>query len=97
VKDKPVCGHQYTDGSVCLEVRGGGKCSRLHLVARKRKILVVEFDVTGLTDKQIDALRLEVVVQGEAADPYDDKDKDGGHPDAPVIMTKVIERAGESQ
>ena len=57
-----------------------------------RKILVVEFDVTGLTDKQIDALKLEVVVQGEAADPYDDKDEDGGHPDVAVITTKVVER-----
>jgi hypothetical protein len=56
-----------------------------------RKILVVEYDVTDLTPKQIDHLMLEAVVQGESTDSYDD---DNGHPDAPVITTKVIERAG---
>ena len=63
----------------------------------KRKILVIEYDVTGLTAKQIDALMLEAVVQGEESEPFNDADENGGHPDVPVITTKVIERAGRSQ
>jgi hypothetical protein len=63
----------------------------------KRKILVIEYDVTDLTAKQIDALMLEAVVQGEASDPYDDTDESGGHPDVAVITSKVIERAARSR
>lgn len=56
-----------------------------------RKILVIEYDVTGLTAKQIDRLMLEAVVQGEASD-----DSEGdAHPDVYVITTKIIERAGK--
>lgn len=57
------------------------------------KVLVVEYDVTELTAKQIDNLMLEAVVQGEAADSYDDNE---GHPDVPVIGTKVVARGGKS-
>jgi hypothetical protein len=49
----------------------------------KRKILVVEYDVTNLTTKQIESLMLEAVVQGEASDH---------HPDVPVLDTKIIAR-----
>jgi hypothetical protein len=48
-----------------------------------KKVLVVEYDVTNLTAKQIDNLMLEAVVQGEASDH---------HPDVPVVGTKVIAR-----
>jgi hypothetical protein len=53
------------------------------LNSSKRRVLVVEYDVTGLTNKQIDALMLEAVVQGEASED---------HPDVPVI-TKIVDRA----
>ena len=57
-----------------------------------RKILVIEYDVTSLTPKQIAVLMQEAVVQGEASDLYDAQDEDDGHPDVPVITTKVVER-----
>jgi hypothetical protein len=56
------------------------------------KVLVIEYDVTGLTAKQIDRLMLEAVVQGEASD---DDDSDA-HPDVPVIGTKLITRGRKS-
>ena len=59
----------------------------------KRKVLVIEYDVTGLPAKQIDRLMLEAVVQGEASDD----DEDDAHPDVPVISTKILERAGRSR
>lgn len=55
----------------------------------KRKVLVIEYDVTDLTSKQIDRLMLEAVVQGEASDD----DEDSGHPDVPILTTTVIDRA----
>jgi hypothetical protein len=55
----------------------------------KRKILVIEYDVTDLNPKQIDRLMLEAVVQGEASDDGED----AAHPDVPVITTKVVERS----
>lgn len=58
----------------------------------KRKVLVIEYDVTDLTSKQIDRLMLEAVVQGEASDD----DEDGGHPDVPVLTTTVVDRAGRT-
>jgi hypothetical protein len=64
----------------------------MKLQSAKRKILVIEYDVTGLTAKQIDALMLEAAVQGEASEPFDDDDEGGGHPDVPVIATKLVER-----
>lgn len=57
--------------------------------SNKRRILVVEYDVTGLTGKQIDRLMLEAVVQGEASDD----DEGDGHPDVPVLRPKIVERA----
>lgn len=56
-------------------------------MTNKRKILVVEYDVTNLTAKQVEALMLEAVVQGEASDL---------HPDVPVIDTKVVSRGSKS-
>jgi hypothetical protein len=53
-----------------------------------KKILVIEYDVTGLTAKQVDRLMMEAVVQGEASDD----DEGDGHPDVPVITTKVVTR-----
>lgn len=53
----------------------------------KRQILVIEYDVTGLSTRQIDRLMLEAVVQAEASD---DAEADA-HPDVPVITTKIIE------
>lgn len=58
----------------------------------KKKILVVEYDVTGLTAKQIDRLMLEAVVQGEASDD----DEGDSHPDVAVVSTKVVTRGGRS-
>lgn len=58
----------------------------------KRKLLVIEFDVTGLTAKQIDRLMLEAVVQGEASDD----DAPDAHPDVPVVGTKIVTRGGRS-
>jgi hypothetical protein len=57
--------------------------------SNKRRVLVVEYDVTGLTSKQIDRLMMEAVVQGEASDD----DEGDAHPDVPVIGTKVVDRA----
>lgn len=53
----------------------------------KKKILVIEYDVTGLTTKQIENLMLEAVVQGE---------KSEHHPDVPVVTTKVLTRGSRS-
>lgn len=58
----------------------------------KRKLLVIEYDVTGLSAKQIDRLMLEAVVQGEASDD----DAPDAHPDVPVVTTKVVARGGRS-
>lgn len=53
----------------------------------KKKILCIEYDVTGLTAKQIDDLMLEAVVQAEASDH---------HPDVPVVTTKIFSRPRKS-
>ncbi len=53
--------------------------------SERRMILVVEYDVTGLSEDQIDVLALEAVVQGEASDTCEP-----GHPD--VAVTTRIER-----
>lgn len=58
----------------------------------KKQILVIEYDVTGLTSKQIDRLMLEAVVQGEASDD----DEGNAHPDVPVLTTKIVTRGGRS-
>lgn len=60
----------------------------MKLASKQRKILVVEYDVTGLTNKQIDRLMVEAVVQGEASDD----DAPDAHPDVPVVDTKIISR-----
>lgn len=62
-------------------------------MSNKRKILVVEYDVTDLTGRQVDRLMLEAVVQGEASD---DSEIDA-HPDVPVLTTKIVERARRFQ
>jgi hypothetical protein len=59
------------------------------LNSSKRRVLVVEYDVTGLTGRQIDQLVLEAVVQAESSDEW----PDDGHPDVPVIGTSVVDRA----
>lgn len=59
-------------------------------MSKSRKLLVVEYDVTDLTAKQIDRLMLEAVVQAEASD---DGARDA-HPDVPVITTKIVTRGG---
>lgn len=46
-----------------------------------RRVLVVRYDVTGLTDEEIGQLELEAVVQGESSDSDEDNP---GHPDVPV-------------
>lgn len=56
----------------------------------KRKLLVVEYDVTGLSTRQIDRLLLEAVAQSEASDDGEDD----AHPDVPVINTKIVMRGG---
>ena len=58
--------------------------------SRKRQVLVIEYDVTGLTAKQIDRLLMEAIAQGEASDDSEDD----AHPDVPVIATKILTRAG---
>jgi hypothetical protein len=58
----------------------------------KKKILVVEYDVTGLTGKQVDRLMLEAVAQAEASDD----DEGDSHPDVAVLTTKVVTRGGRS-
>ena len=61
-------------------------------MSKSRKLLVVEYDVTDLTAKQIDRLMLEAVVQAEASDDR----ADDAHPDVPVIMTKLVTRGRKS-
>lgn len=56
----------------------------------KRKLLVVEYDVTGLTGRQVDRLMLEAVVQAEASDDGEDD----AHPDVPVVNTKIVTHGG---
>lgn len=46
------------------------------------KLLVVTFDITGFTEKEIDRLMLEVAVQGESSDD---------HPEAIVRDCDTIE------
>jgi hypothetical protein len=45
---------------------------------KKKRYLIATFDVTGLTAQQVDALLLEIVVQGEASEH---------HPDVPVTVS----------
>lgn len=56
----------------------------------KRRVLIVEYDVTGLTDAQVERLELEAVVQAERS-----KDTwggvDDGHPHVPVT-SRIEER-----
>ena len=60
----------------------------------KRKVLVVEFDVTDLSKDEIGELELETVVQGEESDGQGGKRYYGetGHPDAAVLGTKAMKR-----
>lgn len=50
------------------------------------KVLVVRFNVTGLTDDEVDNLIGEVVVQGEASDD---------HPEAPALGGEVVDEPDE--
>ena len=64
------------------------KRERSH-AARKKSVgkqLVVEYDVTGLSEDQIDALTGYAVAQGEESDTYD-----VGHPDVKVT-SRVLKR-----
>lgn len=61
----------------------------MRLNSSKRRVLVVEYDVTGLTGKQIDQLMLAAVVQAERSDEVD------GNPDVSVT-TKIVERTRKS-
>ena len=65
---------------------------------KSKKVLVVEYDVTGLSKDEIGELELEAVVQGEASDGQGGKRYNGktGHPDTPVLNTKVIKRGKRS-
>lgn len=49
----------------------------------KRRILAARFDVTGLSQKQLECLMGEVEAQAEASDPDDDSP---GHPDVKVHL-----------
>lgn len=49
------------------------------------RYLRVVFDVSALTEDEIDSLELEVVVQAEASD---------GHPDAEVVETQRFDPEG---
>ena len=51
------------------------------------KKLVLEFDVTGWSDAEIDNLKSEATVQGEA---NDDAEDGIGHPDAAVLRSEVV-------
>ena len=51
-----------------------------------RKVLTVKYDVSKLTEPQIDALMLEAVVQAEASD---EDEFSPGHPDVDVISAVV--------
>lgn len=67
----------------------------------KRKVLTVEFDVTGFTKSEIGYLASEVEVQAEGNDAgliINGVPQNVVYPDVPVITTKVVERAaGKSQ
>lgn len=67
--------------------------SRQEKKQRKQRKLTVEFDVTDLTQKQINRLMLEVCVQAEASDD----DEDDAHPDVPVLSTKIGGGGGETK
>jgi len=57
---------------------------------KPKRVLVVEYDVTGLTDQQVGRLELEAVVQAERSkDTWGDVDD--GHPDVPV-KSRIEER-----
>jgi hypothetical protein len=60
------------------------------------KILIVEFDVTGLSKAQISALEGQAIPQGEASDgqggKHYDKGESEGHPNAPFRGSKVTTR-----
>jgi hypothetical protein len=68
------------------EMRAAVLEGRRPVSAPKRKVLVIEYDVTDLNPKQIDRLMLEAVVQAEASDD----DAVDAHPDVPVLSTKVL-------
>jgi hypothetical protein len=58
-----------------------------------RRLLVVAYDVTDFTDKQIGRLELEAVVQGERSkDSWGDEDD--GHPDTRSVESEVVEWDG---
>jgi hypothetical protein len=59
-------------------------------VMTKKKVLVIEYDVTELTAKQIDNLMLEAVAASDRGHA------DESYPDVPVIGTKVVSRGGKS-
>jgi hypothetical protein len=57
-----------------------------------RKLLIVAYDVTDFTDKQIGRLELEAVVQGERSkDSWGDEDD--GHPDVRGLDSETVEWA----
>jgi L-fucose mutarotase/ribose pyranase (RbsD/FucU family) len=73
-------GHPHTIASVAAEMISK---------SLKRKILVVDYDVTGLTDAQIGRLTMEAVVQGEASEGLEE---DNEHPDVKVT-TRIEARS----
>lgn len=58
------------------------------------KTLTVEFDVTGFSKAQAEALEIEAVVQGEESDGQGGKHYDGktGWPDTPVLGSAITRR-----
>ena len=65
---------------------------------KKPKTLAIEFNVTGLSKNEINALENEAVVQGEETDGQGGKHYDGvtGYPDTPVLGAKVAKRGKKS-
>ena len=56
-----------------------------------RQILVVEFDVTDLTDEERGNLTLEVVTQAERSKG------DQGHPSVEVVDVEIVEREEDGE
>jgi hypothetical protein len=70
------------DGSGLLIARGSSSD------ATPGQILIVAYDVTGLTEDEIDYLAGEAIVQGEASDA-DPEFGVVGHPNAPYVGTDI--------
>jgi hypothetical protein len=68
------------------------------------KKLVVEFDVTDLSEGEVNELTMEVIAQGEESDGQGGKHYRGvpgrwspGHPSTPILGSEVIRTGGRSR